>query len=318
MSGKVADLETRVNAELDTLRKNVSQEIDTRLAAATDASEAARSGTQRVGRELAGIRTENAELGARFDALKAESDRATAALRTTADELARLKTELDARLAAFAKPEDVASAVTPLEGKLAALREDVQGVVKSEEGRKATAGRIVLSLELASLKRAIDRGKGYAAELAQTRKLSDGSIDLAPLERFADTGVPTPAGLRQEFRPVAFKIIDAAQAPAEGGIVERLLAGAKSVVRVRKVSHDADEKTAEAVVARMEQALNEDRPGDVLQEARTLPQPAQDAAKDYLAKVEARFAVDRALAEVEAQLKASLGSPAGDPGKARE
>jgi hypothetical protein len=84
------------------------------------------------------------------------------------------------------------------------------------------------------------------------------------------------------------------------------------------VSHDADEKTPEAVVARMEQALDEDRLGDVLQEARTLPQPAQDAAKDYLAKVEARFAVDRALAEVEAQLKASLGSPAGDPGKARE
>jgi hypothetical protein len=110
---------------------------------------------------------------------------------------------------------------------------------------------------------------------------------------------------------VAFKIIDAEQEPAEGGIVERLLAGAKSVVRVRKVSHGADEKTAEAVVARMEQALNEDRLGDVLEEARTLAQPAQDAAKDFLAKVEARYAADRALADVEAEIKASLAPPAG-------
>ena len=177
----------------------------------------------------------------------------------------------------------------------------------------------MLSLELANLKRAIDRGSGYTAELAAARKLSDDGIDLAPLARFADTGVPTLAELRQDFKAVAFKIIDADQQPVDGSIVERLLAGAKSVVRVRKISHESDDKTVEAVVARMETALDADRLDDVIEEAKTLPPAAQDAARDFVAKVEARNTADRALASVEAQLKASLvAPPSGAAGPAQE
>ena len=90
-------------------------------------------------------------------------------------------------------------------------------------------------------------------------------------------------------------------------------------MRVRKTNHSPDDKSIEAVVARMEIALNEDRLGDVLQEAKSLPAPAQDAAQDFLAKVQARDAVDRALASVETQLKASLAAaPADANGKAAE
>jgi hypothetical protein len=201
-------------------------------------------------------------------------------------------------------------AVGPLTGKLSSLHDDVQGVIKSEGERQATAQRIVLSLELANLKRAIDRGKGYTQELAQARKLAGASIDLEPLARFERTGVPTQAELRRDFKAVAFKMIDTVEEPADGSLVDRLLAGARSVVRVRKISHGADDKTIEAVVARMEAALAEDRLADVLAEAQTLPQPVQDAARDFLAKVEARNAVDRALATVESQLKDSLVAPA--------
>jgi hypothetical protein len=314
LTGKIADLEQTMTNQLDALRKSVNEELDARLAAATEAGETAKSGTQRIDRELAGIKADNAQLTTRLNALDAESKRAAATLRTTQEELTRLKIDLNARLPTFAKPEDVSAAVTPLAGKLSALEQDVQGVVKSEGNRKATAGRIVLSLELANLKRAIDRGKGYAPELAQARKLSDGSLDLAPLARFESTGVPTLAELRQDFKAVAFKMIDAEQEPAEGSIVDRLIAGARSVVRVRKISHEADDKSVEAVVARMEAALGEDRLDDVLDEAKTLPQPAQDAAQNFLAKVEARNAVDRALATVEQQLKASLVAPAAPAG----
>jgi hypothetical protein len=314
VTGKIADLESTVGNQLDALRKNVTEEIDTRLAAATEASEAAKSGTQRLDRDIAGIKADNAQLTSRLNAFSAESQRAAETLRTTQEELTRLKVDLNARLPTFARPEDVTAAVAPLAGKLDQLQQDVQGVVKSEGERKATAGRIVLSLELANLKRAIDRGKGYAAELAAASKLSDGSIDLAPLSRFADTGVPTLADLRQDFRAIAFKIIEAEEQPAEGSIVDRLLAGAKSVVRVRKISHESGDASVEAVVARMETALNEDRLDDVIEQAKALPGKAQDAARDFLAKVEARNAVDRALTTVEAQLKTSLVAPAGGAG----
>ena len=318
LTGKVVDLESTINTQLDALRKSVTQELDTRLAVANETSEAAKSGTQRIDRDLAALKTESGQLTARFDTLKADADRAGANLKATEDELKKLKTEIDVRLATFAKPEDVAAAVTPLAGKLAGLQQDVQGVVKSETDRKATAERIVLSLELANLKRAIDRGNGFANELADARKLSGGSVDLGPLARYADTGVPTLAELQKDFKTTAFKMIDADEAPTDGSVINRLLAGAKSVVRVRRVSQIAGDASVEAVVARMEAALNADRLGDVLQEAKTLPPRVQDAARDFLAKVEARYAVDGALSMVEAQLKASLVAPAGAPVKSQE
>lgn len=316
ITGKIADLESTMTNQLDALRQSVNQQIDTRLAAATEAGEAARSGTQRMDRDVSALKAEDAQIVGDLSALKAESERAVAGLKATQEELKKLKADLDGRLAAFAKPDDVSSAVAPIAGKLTALQQDLQGVMKSEGDRKTTAERIVLALELANLKRAIDRGNAYAPELAQARKLAGASIDLAPLERFASAGVPTQTELRQDFKTVAFKMIDAGTEPAEGSLVDRLLAGAKSVVRVRKTSHSADDKSVEAIVARMEAALNADRLDDVLQGARALPQPAQDAARDFLAKVEARNAVDRAVASVETQLKASLVAQpdaAGEP-----
>ena len=310
VTGKIADLEQTMSNQLAALRASVNSEIDARLAAVTEAGETAKSGTQRIDRELAGIKADNAQFATRLNTLNAETDRAGAALKSSQEELGKLKAELDARLASFAKPEDVASAVTPLAGKLSSLHDDVQSVIKSEGERQATAQRIVLSLELANLKRAIDRGKGYAPELAQAKKLAGAGIDLEPLSRFERSGVPTQAELRQDFKAVAFKMIDTVEEPADGSLVDRLLAGARSVVRVRKISHGADDKTVEAVIARMEAALAEDRLADVLAEAQTLPQPVQDAARDFLAKVEARNAADRALATVESQLKDSLVAPA--------
>lgn len=316
ITGKLADLEATLSTQLDAVRKNVSQEIDTRLASATEAGQAARSGTQRMDRELSALKAESAEISTGLTALKTEGDRAAAALKTTQEDLKRLKADVDTRLAATAKPEDVSTAVTPLNNKVAKLQQDVEGVIKSEGDRRSTAERIVLSLELANLKRAIDRGKPYAPELAQTRKVAGSIVDLAPLERFSLDGVPTATELRQEFKPIAFKIIDAEEQPQDASIVDRLLAGAKSVVRVRRTNQSADDKSIEAIVGRMETALNEDRLADVVAEAKSLPAPAQAAAQDFIAKVEARDAVDRALATVETQLKASLAAaPADASGK---
>ncbi|MFA6139245.1 MAG: mitofilin family membrane protein [Hyphomicrobium sp.] len=319
ITGKLADLESTMANQLNALRRSVAAEFDTRLASAAEAGQTARSGTLRMDRELSTLKAESAEMSSGLTALKTDSDRAAASLKTTQEEIKRLKADLDTRLATFAKPEDVNTAVGPLSGKLAALQQDVQGVIKSEGDRRTTAERIVLSLELANLKRAIDRGNAYAPELEQARKVAGTNVDLAPLERFALEGVPTPTELRVQFKPIAFKIIDAEEQPADASIMDRLLAGASSVVRVRRTAHSPDDKGVEAIVARMETALNEDRLADVLQEANSLPAPAHDAAQDFLAKVQARDAVDRALASVETQLKASLAvAPADANGKAAE
>ncbi len=71
----------------------------------------------------------------------------------------------------------------------------------------------------------------------------------------------------------------------------------------------------------MEAALKEGRLDDVLANAKKLPPKAALAGEDWVKKVQARQAVEQALADVEAALKASFssaqsaGKPAGSDGK---
>lgn len=313
VTGRLVDLEATLTNQLSALRKTVSQELENRLALTNETSEAARSGTNRMDRELSQVKSETATIAQRIDAVKGESDRLAAKLSGIAQDTSALRTgveslraDLEARFKAAAKPADVASAIAPVAGKVAALEQNVQSVVKSEEDRRNNAERIVLSLELNNLKRVIDRGQGYAAELAEVRKIAGGKVDLSTLERYQDTGLPTLADLTREFSSVANTILDSEAEPAEGSVLERMLANAKSVVRVRKVNHAATDKSVEAVIGRMETALKDGRIGDVATESRALPPKAAGAAQAFLLKLEARAAVDSAIAALEASLKASL------------
>ncbi len=275
LTGRVVDLEATLNAQLSAVRKTVSQELESRLTLTNETSEAAKSGTNRIDRDMAAVKTEAAAAAQKLVTLKSDGDRLTTAVQGIRDETNALKTALDAvrsdvdaKHKATAKPADIASAVGAVAGKLATLEQNVQTVVKSEEDRKTNAERIVLALELNNLKRVLDRGQKYATELAAVTKAAAGTkVDLSILERYKDSGIATVAELTNEFRPVANAILDADAQPVEGSVLDRMLAGAKSVVRIRKVSATADDTSAEAVVTRMELALKEARIIDVLAES---------------------------------------------------
>jgi hypothetical protein len=317
LAGKISDLETSVTNQIAGLRKSMPGEIDQRLETTAEASEAAKAAASRLDRELAQLRTDQARGAQQAETQKANMDRLAAAVEAVKEEAGRLssvvgelRASVDSQLKSVAKPADVSAAVNPVASKLAALEQNVQSVVKSEETRKQNAERIVLSLELSNLKRALDRGQGFAAELEEVKKAAGGQLDLVALERFKDTGVATVPELKAEFRPVMNAVIDADLEPQDGSVIDRLLAGAKSVVRVRRINHEADDTSAEAIVARIEAALNDGRLGDVIAQAKALPQKAQVPIEDWLSRVNARHSVDQALATVETKLKASLsGAP---------
>ena len=259
--------------------------------AARDASETTRSGIARFDSELSAIRTEAGRLAQRLDGLKGE---------------------VEERLKGAAKAADV----RPLTTKLAALERELQTFLASEALRDANASRIVLTLELANLKRAIDRGERYADELARAKKVG-GSLNFTALERYMLEGVPAPAELAKSFPKAANAMLDADAERPDATLVDRLLAGARGIVRVRKAGHAADDTSAEAVVGRMEAALKDGRLAEVLANAKTLPPKAALAGEDWVRKVQARLAVEQALADVEAALKSSLGPPpaAGTDGR---
>ncbi|MGL4394987.1 MAG: hypothetical protein ACRCS9_00465 [Hyphomicrobium sp.] len=318
LTGKVADLETSLATQLGALRKSVAQDVEARVVASAEASEAARSGTLRIDRDVANVKTETVRIAERLQALKTDNDRLAETLKLTQDENTALKAALEALRANVAKPQDVATAITPVTSKMAALEENVQRVLKAENDRRANAERIVLSLELQNLKRAVDRGQRYDVEFAEVEKAAAGKVDLAALGKYKEQGVPPLADLTREFRANANAIVDAAREPADGTVLDRLLAGAKSVVKVRKVDHAPDDKSPEAVVGRMEVALKEGRLADALKESGELAPKSKEQATAVLDKIAARATVEQALATVEAQLKTSLSATPDTTGKSTE
>ena len=136
----------------------------------------------------------------------------------------------------------------------------------------------MLSLELSNLKRALDRGQGRVTrpDLRKCATRRPARLDLAPLERYlADRRRRPCRSCKREFRPGHECRHGRRLDPVDGSVIDRLLAGAKSVVRVRKVSHEAGDNSTEAIVARIETALNESRLGDVVAQAKALPQHAR-------------------------------------------
>jgi hypothetical protein len=256
----------------------------------------------RIEREFGQIKGDAQTTGSRAVALEASVKRLL-------EENGQLRAQLDtlrSDLGGRAKPQDVAAAIEPVTQKMTALERNVQSVVKSEQERNVNAERVVLSLELGNLKRALDRGQKYTSELAAIRKLAGDKLDLAALEKFAATGVPSVDALSTEFRALAFKAIDADSQPQDAGVMDRMMAGAKSMVRVRKTNPSEDDKSTEATLARMEQALKDGRSEAVLEASKPLSAKAQAAIKPWLDKITARAAADRAVQKLEADLKTAL------------
>lgn len=309
ITGRIADLETALTNRLAAARRDMGMEIENKLATTAEAAEAARSGTQRIDREVTTLKSDVTRTSQRVDQLKGDSDRLTEVARSAQDEIATLKAALDTLRRESAKPADVSAAVAPAAARLAKLEGSVSEVLKAEADRQSNAERIVLSLELGNLKRAIDRGGAFTAELAEVRKVAGNRLDLTVLQRYQDDGLPTIADLARQFRPLTSAIIDADAEQADASVVDRLMSGARTIVRVRKLTPDADDTSVEATVARMESALNDGRLADVMRHAKTLPaKSVTGPTRAWLDKVAARQSVEEAIVNIDRQLKSSLGA----------
>jgi hypothetical protein len=262
-----------------------------------EANEAARAGLERFEREAAGAKAEASRLGNRLDGFEQQ-------LRAAHGAVEGLKGELERGLKAKASSEDLSL----LTQRLAALDKEFKDLLKTEADRTANTSRVVLSLELSNLKRAIERGDSFAAELAAAKKVAGEQLNLAPFDRYARDGLPPLSELTKAFRKVANSMLDAEAEPADAPLLERLLSGARSIVRVRKSGSAAEEGSLEATIARMETALKENRLGDLLAQGKKLPPKAALAAEDWLRRVEMRYQVEQALADTEAALKRSLAA----------
>ncbi|KPF45014.1 COG4223 family protein [Rhizobium sp. AAP43] len=153
------------------------------------------------------------------------------------------------------------------------------------------------AIALAGLKTAIDRGGPFLSELDALKSVSPDDPAVTALSATATAGLSSRADLAREFPDVADNILAAVNAPAEGeGWSDRLLSSARSLVKVRPIGN-VEGDTPDAIVARIEDKLeNGDLKGAHL-EWQALPEVAKAASQDFAEKLDRRIKAEQVVSE---------------------
>ncbi|WP_457581590.1 COG4223 family protein [Ensifer canadensis] len=193
-------------------------------------------------------------------------------------EIAALKSGLvEAQQSATTARAELASRIETAEQKLNEPANDIQ---------------VAKAVAVTALKTAIDRGGPFLAELDALRSIAPDETAVTGLSQDATTGVATRADLRSDFATTADTMLDTLNQPDPNeGIFDRLVSSAMSGIRVRPVG-SVEGDTPEAVVARIEDKLNNgDLKGAAL-EWDALPAAAKTAGEPFKLKLDQRLRVE--------------------------
>lgn len=242
-------------------------------------------------------------LAERVSALEQSVANATSAPTADAAAVEALKTQLaGAEQAIQSLRAEIASNKQALEQSTTRLDEAER---KLEEPRSDV--EMARAIALSGLKTAIDRGGPFLSELDALKSVSPEDPAVAALTPLAGNGVPSRSDLVRDFNQVADEILSAINQPEAGeGWTDRLLASARSLVKVRPVGN-VEGETPEAIVARVENKLqNGDLKGAAL-EWETLPEAGKQASSDFATKLKNRIEAEERVASALSQTVAGNG-----------
>lgn len=256
---------------------------------------------------------------AELEALKAEVDslKSAPASQETDPALAERIAALEAKASVAqstpgADPailEQLRTQLAAAEQSIAALRNQIASnaeALDQSQARLAEAERkideprsdveMARAIALAGLKTAIDRGGPFLSELDALKSVSPEDPAIAPLSRMASAGLSSRSDLLRDFSQVSNDILAAVNQQDVGeGWTDRLLASARSLVKVRPVGN-VEGETPEAIVARVENKLqNGDLKGASL-EWETLPEAGKAASADFAQSLKNRIEAEELVA----------------------
>jgi hypothetical protein len=260
----------RIETQLDTMSARDPRSGDPALANRLAATESA---LKALVADTAGLNSRLSEVANTARDARAEVAKAATSERQGPSRAAQ--SDLDALSARIAALEIATATVEKQLGKAA-----------SPNGDQAAR----LAVLATSLRAAVERGNGFAAELDDMKSVSKDPRELAPLEPFAASGVPTPAILVRDLSTLVPALMQAASAPpSEGSYLSRLEANAQRLVRIRPVDETPGDEPA-TVISRIElRSARGDIPG-ALSEFAKLPPQARAPAESWIRKAESREA----------------------------
>lgn len=245
---------------------------------------------------------------AQLDSRVAQLEGAKAAVESLRQELGSVKQGLAALTTSSAQSATLAQQAAGLAGQVATLTKKVDDLSASSVALDRGLASVVA---LGALREAVVAGRPFTAELdAARRALGSTSGALDPLAPAAAQGYPSPARLADRLQDAArARAAQPAAAPApaaakEGGLVDRLLSSAESLVRVG--ASDAPAPADQTLIDAAAAAL---RTGDVAQALAKLDALSPDAkakVKAVVAEITARRDAASTLATLNQQALAAI------------
>jgi hypothetical protein len=232
-------------------------------------------------------------LGRRSDEVATAAREARQRAETTAAALAELRQKVTLSAADAAARDKLESEFQSLTTRFAAV-ERAEKAIETELAKRVEvqnrdrSGR--LAVAATALNTAVEQGHPFTAELAAAKSLAADPKQLAPLEPFAASGVPTAAALARELAALMPSLLAAAgPAPRAGTFLEKLQANAEKLVRIRPLEEAAGSDPA-AVVARVGVKAARGDVAGALAELADLPPAARAPASAWMEKAQARVA----------------------------
>jgi len=300
------------------LRQEVNT-LQSRLSELRDAQRPPTDVSEQVAQRLNALEDDVAGLQDTVSGLQSAVSSGDAGRNTGLETLETRVSELESRISELAQTTTEAAAGEDLSSRLAALAQDVEAVSKAAEAASASAKanaeqmntlqsrldefsqrvdrsgnqRFAPVLAAMVLDSAIRRGAPFEKELESYAAIAKDTALVEQLRPYAAEGLPTRAEIAAQASDAADRMIRAVSSADENaGVVDRLIASARSLVVVRPVG-EAEGNGVAAVAARIETAVRRGDYGAALEEYQSLPQKAKSATAGFADRLRALDAADR-------------------------
>jgi len=174
-----------------------------------------------------------------------------------------------------------------LTNRLTKLEAGAQEELAKQHAALASAGAMHYAVAALALRAAVDEGVPFKNELTIVKSLAPANVSLAPLERFADAGVPRIQALSRELMDLAPAMLRAAGAAPKEGFLDRLQANAERLVRIRRIE-EAPGDDPVAIIGRIEIKAGRPDVVDTLAEFAKLPPAVRAPAEGWIKRAQTR------------------------------
>jgi hypothetical protein len=242
-------------------------------------------------------------------ALASESSNAS-----TIQEMQNSISELKAKIAALADAElgtGDSNELSELSARVSKIEKALPELATAASRGAADTKSAAVTIAFANLRAAVSEGRPFATELDTIGTLSPSATDLGALPAYAEKGIPTVPELARSFDAAKDSALAATAPPSTGGsLLDRLMASAESLVKVRRVDATATGDTPSAVLARAEAALDKGDLATAVKEVGTLQGAPRNAFSGWLDQARSRLDADETLKRLESLLLVSVSGGA--------